>query len=753
MLVIKVVMVLLSTTVITALGFWDFEPENLITDISNDELGKAEGSGIETEEEQSGSGDTMDFPETDRVIQESITEPAENIPMMMIPLIPITRNREESQKENLAGCAESLFGCCPNSQLPQHGPNGDGCCLASDDGCCNDFLRSKGKEGECNCEASQFGCCPDGITSMWDAEEGGCGCKHTTFGCCQDQYTTARGPDYEGCPCGTSDYGCCSDGKTEAKGQNGEGCQGCEESYYGCCPDKFTPASGSDFGGCECAASEYGCCPDGISESTAGEFEGCLEKPGEACQEPKDAGTGEQFSVQWFFDIKEGRCSRFWYGGEGGNRNKFPDHDSCSRVCIDPPGSARCYLPKVEGVCTGNDERWFYDSKYKQCNSFRYGGCLGNSNRFVQRATCEETCIQTDSLSICEQPLDAGPCRGEFQRWFYDDQTGVCTNFTYGGCHGNKNRFITQEACQNSCNHKKQILEATMICKQKIATGSCNETLAKWGFDEGSRQCQPFYFSGCEGNDNNFDTRQECQTTCPNAFPPELDVIHKILNIEEGTEALLKINVSGNPYPDIFWQHNTADVIYGDRVVKSTDNSILITQVQMEDAGTWMVTANNGFGKVVRKQISLTVYPSSIPIQVAIPMDQTNFEFGSEITLPCNVDGYPEPIVKWYKNNAGLPPSDRIVVDSLNTLTISRASPIDGGVYICRAKNKNSSHQAEAYITVEEGSVPLECTDKPQFANCKLVVKAKACTRSEDLAKICCKSCVMSGQIAGPPAQ
>ena len=57
-------------------------------------------------------------------------------------------------------------------------------------------------------------------------------------------------------------------------------------------------------------------------------------------------------------------------------------------------------------------------------------------------------------------------------------------------------------------------------------------------------------------------------------------------------------------------------------------------------------------------------------------MDQTNFEFGSEITLPCNVDGYPEPIVKWYKNNAGLPPSDRIVVDSLNTLTISRASPI-----------------------------------------------------------------------------
>lgn len=230
-------------------------------------------------------------------------------------------------------------------------------------------------------------------------------------------------------------------------------------------------------------------------------------------------------------------------------------------------------------------------------------------------------------------------------------------------------------------------------------------------------------------------------------------MIHKILNAEEGTEVLLKINVSGNPYPDIFWQHNTGDVSYGDRVVKTSDNSVLITQVMMADAGTWMVTANNGLGKIVRKQISLSVYPSSIPIQVSIPMEETNFEFGSEITLSCNVEGYPEPTVKWYKNNAGLPPSERIVVDNDNTLTIKRASPIDGGVYICRARNKNSSHQAESYITVEEGSVPLECTDKPQLANCKLVVKANACTRSEALAKICCASCVLSGQIAGPPAQ
>ena len=155
----------------------------------------------------------------------------------------------------------------------------------------------------------------------------------------------------------------------------------------------------------------------------------------------------------------------------------------------------------------------------------------------------EETCVKTGSLSVCEQPLDGGPCQGDFPRWYYDDETGECRNFTYGGCQGNQNRFTSIEACQNSCSHKKQILEATKICKQKIETGSCSEKLARWGFDEESHQCRPFYYSGCGGNQNNFKTREECHNTCPNAFPPELQVIRKIFNLEEGSEAVLEVVV------------------------------------------------------------------------------------------------------------------------------------------------------------------------------------------------------------------
>src|SRR5271155_91699 len=36
----------------------------------------------------------------------------------------------------------------------------------------------------------------------------------------------------------------------------------------------------------------------------------------------------------------------------------------------------------------------------------------------------------------CMQPLDAGPCRGHFERWFFDQFTRKCVSFAYSGCLG-----------------------------------------------------------------------------------------------------------------------------------------------------------------------------------------------------------------------------------------------------------------------------------------------------------------------------
>ncbi len=37
-------------------------------------------------------------------------------------------------------------------------------------------------------------------------------------------------------------------------------------------------------------------------------------------------------------------------------------------------------------------------------------------------------------------------------------------------------------------------------------------------FDNLEKRCRPFYYGGCEGNLNRFDSRDDCQRSCPSEF-------------------------------------------------------------------------------------------------------------------------------------------------------------------------------------------------------------------------------------------
>ncbi|KAL3875223.1 hypothetical protein ACJMK2_038147 [Sinanodonta woodiana] len=55
------------------------------------------------------------------------------------------------------------------------------------------------------------------------------------------------------------------------------------------------------------------------------------------------------------------------------------------------------------------------------------------------------------NLPVCEQPKEEGTCRGYFPRWFYNRGNDRCEQFIYGGCQGNDNNFNTKEACVTRC--------------------------------------------------------------------------------------------------------------------------------------------------------------------------------------------------------------------------------------------------------------------------------------------------------------
>ncbi|KAG8448735.1 hypothetical protein GDO86_015704 [Hymenochirus boettgeri] len=123
-----------------------------------------------------------------------------------------------------------------------------------------------------------------------------------------------------------------------------------------------------------------------------------------------------------------------------------------------------CTGKGVTGSCRASFTRWYFDAETKACLSFTYGGCGGTENNHKSHKECMDKCIASKPQPLkvqpskngsfkeyCAAPSVAGPCRASFPRWYYDTATGTCVKFTFGGCHGNKNNYLSLDDCVTNC--------------------------------------------------------------------------------------------------------------------------------------------------------------------------------------------------------------------------------------------------------------------------------------------------------------
>ncbi|XP_029346583.1 zwei Ig domain protein zig-1-like [Acyrthosiphon pisum] len=93
-------------------------------------------------------------------------------------------------------------------------------------------------------------------------------------------------------------------------------------------------------------------------------------------------------------------------------------------------------------------------------------------------------------------------------------------------------------------------------------------------------------------------------------------------------------------------------------------------------------------------------FSGAVPVRVNISLPTTMIAVGSDLTIPCSVDGYPIPTVTWYKDGQILRNNERTQATE-NKLVVVRTNASDSGSYKCEAYNSYSSDEKTVNITIE----------------------------------------------------
>ncbi|XP_049527144.1 boophilin-H2 isoform X1 [Dermacentor silvarum] len=133
------------------------------------------------------------------------------------------------------------------------------------------------------------------------------------------------------------------------------------------------------------------------------------------CRQAPNSGFCRAMQPMWWFNVKSGRCEQFFYGGCGGNENKYETKEQCEENCLAEKPLLRPY-PRVEPL-------------------------LGMTEDFASASVA----------SVCHKPPHTGPCKASMPRFYYDANTKSCRPFVYSGCQSNGNNFESHRDCMFFC--------------------------------------------------------------------------------------------------------------------------------------------------------------------------------------------------------------------------------------------------------------------------------------------------------------
>ncbi|XP_040902802.1 kunitz-type protease inhibitor 2 isoform X2 [Toxotes jaculatrix] len=146
------------------------------------------------------------------------------------------------------------------------------------------------------------------------------------------------------------------------------------------------------------------------------------------CRLPVKVGSCRAAFPKFYYDVTNRSCRSFIYGGCEANANNFDSREECEATCSGVTGSV---LP--------DDSTPASELPAKAQRKAPPFNAETASDEYTER---------------CMAPPDPGHCRAAFPMFFYDHSTETCQSFIYGGCRGNQNRYSTPEECMARCSQR-----------------------------------------------------------------------------------------------------------------------------------------------------------------------------------------------------------------------------------------------------------------------------------------------------------
>ncbi|NXL17215.1 PPN protein, partial [Setophaga kirtlandii] len=412
----------------------------------------------------------------------------------------------------------------------------------------------------------------------------------------------------------------------------GTGSQDCHQSPHGCCPDGHTLASGPLGRGCPfstCHKNRYGCCPDGVS----------------AAQGPNNIGC-----PQYYRDIR--------------TRQNHP-------TTTTPAASQALSQQQPSGECRGS----------------MYGCCFDNVAS--AKGPRGEGCLSRPNYPypvMCLLPSAHGPCTNWTTRWYFVGVVGKCNRFWYGGCHGNKNSFASEEECMRACHSSMRASHLDLHpssgaeALQQQQTGSSSYT----GRAQGQQQSPTRQTASHSQEGRSYGVslpRQDSRSWRRDVLP----------------EALPRTGVLES-------QRSRLDRL---GQLRSWDTALPGSSDRQSSSGQQGLSREGKQGEEGSRSANGITFSFRTILEEGKPPLVTAV-VGQNIQLVCKTGVSPLSRVEWMKNSQPIS-SDRHTYQSDSSLVISHIGPEDAGIYTCLTSDgRTESRQIQLQITEYQSSVVAE---------------------------------------------